>query len=201
MYDANGTATGAELLINTATSGNQNTPTITGLPNGGFVVAWTNQNASSGGDIKAQVFNSNGAKVGSEFLVNSASVYDQERASVTTLNNGDFVVTWNDFRSGNWEVRASIPHPTGSGATKLGSEFVVDTAFYNSRMVAPATGFANGNFVVSFEDTSGEIRAQVFSSTGTNIGSEFVVNTQTSGAGFPEHHGADQWRFRRHLVG
>jgi autotransporter passenger strand-loop-strand repeat protein len=180
IYSASGTPVGSEFLINSVTANNQNTPAITGLPNGGFVVAWTNQ-GSSAPDIKAQVYDASGAKVGSEFLVNSSNVYDQERASIATLGNGDFVVTWNDDRTGNWEVRGQVFHPTASGASKVGSEFTVDTAFYNSRMVAGVTGLANGNFVISFEDTSGEVRAQVFTAGGAKVGSEFQVNTQTSG--------------------
>ncbi len=186
VYNANGTPSGAELLINSVTTGNQNTPTITALANGGFVVAWTNQTASNGGDIKAQVYDATGTKVGGEFLANSASIYDQERASVSTLSNGDFVVTWNDFRSGNWEVRGQVFHPTASGASKVGAEFTVDTAYYNSRMTAGVTGLASGNFVVSYEDTNGEIKSQVFTATGTKVGTAFVVNTNTSGnQGFP----------------
>lgn len=181
IYGANGAPVGGEFLINSVTANNQNTPAITGLPNGGFVVAWTNQ-GSVAPDIKAQVYDANGAKVGSEFLVNSASAnFDQERASIATLSNGDFVVTWNDFRTGNWEVRGQVFHPGASGATKVGSEFTVDTAYYNNRMVAGVTGLANGNFVISFEDTSGEIRAQVFTVGGNKVGSEFQVNTQTGG--------------------
>lgn len=181
IYGANGAQVGGEFLINSVTANNQNTPAITGLPNGGFVVAWTNQ-GSVAPDIKAQVYDANGAKVGSEFLVNSASAnFDQERASIATLSNGDFVVTWNDFRTGNWEVRGQVFHPGASGATKVGSEFTVDTAYYNNRMVAGVTGLANGNFVISFEDTSGEVRAQVFTAGGNKVGSEFQVNTQTGG--------------------
>ncbi|OSJ28874.1 hypothetical protein BSZ19_29240 [Bradyrhizobium japonicum] len=181
IYGANGAPVGGEFLINSVTANNQNTPAITGLPNGGFVVAWINQ-GSVAPDIKAQVYDANGAKVGSEFLVNSTSAnFDQERASIATLSNGDFVVTWNDFRTGNWEVRGQVFHPGASGATKVGSEFTVDTAYYNSRMVAGVTGLANGNFVISFEDTSGEIRAQVFTAGGSKVGSEFQVNTQTGG--------------------
>jgi hypothetical protein len=160
VYNADGTPSGTEMSINTVTTGNQNTPTITALPNGGFVVAWTDQSAA-GGDIKAQVFDAAGVKVGAEFRANSASPYEQERASVSTLSNGDFVVTWNDFRTGNWEVRGQVFHPTASGATRVGSEFVVDNAFYNNRMTASVTGLSNGNFVVSYEDTSGEVRAQL----------------------------------------
>ncbi|MCP3368295.1 Ig-like domain-containing protein [Bradyrhizobium cajani] len=181
IYGANGAPVGGEFTINSVTANNQNTPAITGLPNGGFVVAWTNQGTVAP-DIKAQVYDANGAKVGSEFLVNSASAnFDQERASIATLSNGDFVVTWNDFRTGDWQVRGQVFHPTASGASKVGSEFTVDTAFYNSRVVAGVTGLANGNFVISFEDTSGEVRAQVFTAAGVKVGSEFQVNTQTSG--------------------
>ncbi len=180
IYGADGNKVGGEFLINSVTANNQNTPAITGLPNGGFVVAWTNQ-GSSAPDVKAQVYDASGAKVGSEFLVNSASPYDQERASIATLSNGDFVVTWNDFRTGDWELRGQVFHPTASGATKVGSEFTVDQAYYNSRMVAGVTGLADGNFVISFEDTSGEVRAQVFTAGGVKVGSEFQVNTQTSG--------------------
>ncbi|KQT03050.1 MULTISPECIES: AIDA repeat-containing protein [unclassified Bradyrhizobium] len=180
IYSASGTPVGGEISINAVTANNQNMPAITGLPNGGFVVAWTNQ-GSSAPDVKAQVYDANGVKVGSEFLVNSSNVYDQERTSIATLSNGDFVVTWNDFRTGNWEVRGQVFHPTASGATKVGSEFTVDQAYYNNRMVAGVTGLANGNFVISFEDTSGEVRAQVFTAAGTKVGSEFQVNTQTGG--------------------
>ncbi|MGX1321669.1 autotransporter passenger strand-loop-strand repeat protein [Bradyrhizobium sp. USDA 377] len=181
IYGANGAPVGGEFVINSVTANNQNTPAITGLPNGGFVVAWTNQ-GSSAADVKAQVYDANGAKVGSEFLVNSTNPsFDQERASIATLSNGDFVVTWNDFRTGNWEVRGQVFHPGAAGATKVGAEFTVDQAYYNSRMVAGVTGLANGNFVISFEDTSGEVRAQVFTAGGVKVGAEFQVNTQTSG--------------------
>lgn len=181
IYGANGAPVGGEVLINSVTANNQNTPAITGLPNGGFVVAWTNQ-GSSAADVKAQVYDASGAKVGGEFLVNSTNPsFDQERASIATLSNGDFVVTWNDFRTGDWQVRGQVFHPGTSGATKVGAEFTVDTAFYNNRMVAGVTGLAGGNFVISFEDTAGEIRAQVFTAGGVKVGAEFQVNTETSG--------------------
>lgn len=187
VYTANGTPSGSELTINSVTALNQNGPTITALSGGGFVAAWTSSASSGAPDIKAQVYNSVGLKVGSELLVNTTSInYDQERASISTLSNGDFVVTWNDFRTGNWEVRGQVFHPTGSGAAKVGSEFIVDTAFYNSRMTAGVTGLTNGNFIVSYEDTGGEIKSQLFSAGGIKIGTAFVVNTNTSGnQGFP----------------
>jgi autotransporter passenger strand-loop-strand repeat protein len=186
IFNANGTPSGAEFRVNTVTTGNQNTSTVTALATGGFVVAWTDQNANNAGEVKAQMFNAAGTKVGGEFLVNSANAFDQERASITALSNGDFVVSWNDFRTGDWAVRAQVFHPTASGATKVGGEVIVSNAFYNNRMTSPITALSNGNFAVSWEDTGGEVRTALYTATGTKIGSDFQVNTQTGGnQGFP----------------
>ena len=64
MFAADGTRVGTELLVNTATASSQDSPQITALANGGFVVTWqTTANGVGGatGDIsgdavKAQVF-------------------------------------------------------------------------------------------------------------------------------------------------
>ena len=68
---------GAEFLVNTATANFQFQPTITSLSSGGFVVSWMD-NSGQGGDasssgIKAQIFSASGARVGAEFLVNTAT--------------------------------------------------------------------------------------------------------------------------------
>ena len=94
---------GAELLVNTETLGLQSFPTVTGLVNGGFVVSWRDGKLPSGRDqdgpvdpgpirIKAQVFGSDGAKVGAELLIDSPTRYGAAPASVTGLTNGGFVV-------------------------------------------------------------------------------------------------------------
>ena len=64
-FAADGTRLGDEMLVNTATSGNQNGAQVKSLPNGGFVVTWDDASMgvsgangdSSAGAVKAQVFN------------------------------------------------------------------------------------------------------------------------------------------------
>ena len=76
MFDATGAKIGGEFLVNTTTADNQFCPTITGLTNGGFVVTWMTGAAwaaTATCSIKAQVFDAAGAKVGSEFLVNTTT--------------------------------------------------------------------------------------------------------------------------------
>ena len=77
LYSSSGVKVGAEFLVNTTTSSSQNLPAITGLTGGGFVATWTDS-SGLGGDptppsVKAQVFSAAGAKVGTEFLVNSTT--------------------------------------------------------------------------------------------------------------------------------
>src|SRR5688572_30483408 len=75
IFDASGVKAGAELLVNTTTTGAQNQPTVTTLSDGRFVVAWSDYSGygdtGSGPAVRAQIFNVNGTKSGSEFLVST----------------------------------------------------------------------------------------------------------------------------------
>jgi hypothetical protein len=66
-FASDGTPVGTEILVNTATAGNQDPEQITALPNGGFAVTWNDHSqgvGGAGGDasgsaVKAQVFGFN----------------------------------------------------------------------------------------------------------------------------------------------
>jgi Cadherin-like domain/Bacterial cadherin-like domain/RTX calcium-binding nonapeptide repeat (4 copies) len=112
-----GTKVGGEFLVNTSTLSNQSQPTITALPSGGFVVSWVDLSGqggdSSGFGIKAQIFDASGAKVGGEFLVNTATSDYQTEPTITGLPSGGFVVSWTD-RSGDassYAVKAQMYGP------------------------------------------------------------------------------------------
>jgi len=95
-YDALGNRVGGETRANVFTTGWQDNPAVSGLPGGAFVVVWTseNQDAAGGHGVYARVFQANGTPASSEFLVNTTTAGDQWVPAVTTLNSGDFVVTW-----------------------------------------------------------------------------------------------------------
>ncbi|RYE81530.1 MAG: tandem-95 repeat protein, partial [Myxococcales bacterium] len=99
VFDANGAKIGGEFLANTTTAEYQGNATVAGLPGGGFVVAWQDNSGYSQGnqtysDVRAQVFDAAGNKVGGEFVVNSQTLYDQYDPSISAVGNGQFVVTW-----------------------------------------------------------------------------------------------------------
>ena len=110
VFTANGATVGDEILVNTATANDQDSPQITALANGGFVITWVDDSQGVGGAmgdtsgtaIKAQIFTAAGAAVGGEILVNTATASDQGEwtPQITALANGDFVVTWNDLSQG-----------------------------------------------------------------------------------------------------
>jgi Ca2+-binding RTX toxin-like protein len=109
VFAADGSRVGSELLVNSATASVQAFPQITALSNGGFVVTWVDDSRGVGGAsgdasniaVKAQVFAADGARVGTELLVNTATAGGQSVPQITALPNGGFVVTWTDFSLGN----------------------------------------------------------------------------------------------------
>ena len=65
IFQSNGTPIGSQFLINTLTENHQVNPSISALPDGGFVVAWTDRSASvsdsAAGAVRGQVYFADGA--------------------------------------------------------------------------------------------------------------------------------------------
>src|SRR5262249_28780137 len=79
IYDSSGSPEGSEFLVNTITTNQQWQPCPEALPGGGFVVTWANNTGDSSlYAVKGQVFDGTGAKLGSEFLVNTTQFLYQD---------------------------------------------------------------------------------------------------------------------------
>ncbi|WP_457767705.1 calcium-binding protein [Cyanobium sp. ULC084] len=196
VFNANGNKAGAEFLVNTTTINNQYQPSTTALADGRFVITWTDFSASAsdtlGTAIRAQVFNANGSKAGTEFLVNTITADFQYEPSTTALADGRFVITWRDDSANATggdtlgpAVRAQVLNANGS---KAGTEFLVNTTTPNLQYEPSTTALADGRFIITWRDeseTGGDIsgsaiRAQVFNANGSKAGAEFLVNTTTT---------------------
>jgi len=143
IFTANGSKVENEILVNTTTQGNQWEPQITALPNNGFIITWTDENWGVGGQgldasllaVKAQVFASDGSKVGDEILVNTAALGNQHKPQITTLPDGKFAITWVDESqgiggaSGDFTGTAVKTQVFGIGSNGTAH---VDTAHYGS---------------------------------------------------------------------
>jgi len=97
-YAKDGSAIGKETRVNTTTIDSQYDPSVTALADGGWLVSWTSDNQDgSGKGIYQQRYSSDGAAIGSETLVNSTTNNDQSSSSVTALNDGGWLVSWQSY--------------------------------------------------------------------------------------------------------
>lgn len=188
IFGADGAKAGSEFLVNTQTAGGQDSPSITSLSSGRFVVSWWDASGTLGdnseGSIKAQLFDTEGNKIGSEFLVNTQTNRAQYWPDVTDLTNGGYAITWQDNGEGH-SIKAQIFD--GDGA-KVGGELIVNTQLARDSAFPTITGLAAGRFLVAWADRSSEgstdwsIKAQVFNADGAKIDDELFVNTQAIGS-------------------
>ncbi|MBB4041073.1 Ca2+-binding RTX toxin-like protein [Microvirga flocculans] len=198
VFNIDGSKSGDEFLVNTSTTEYQTEATITALPGGRFVIAWSDY-SQSGGDtsdyaVRAQIFDGDGSRIGNEFLVNTTTLYDQREPTITALADGRFVVAWSDY-SGSGDdtlgsaVRAQVFNADGS---KVGGEFLVNTTTSSYQRDPAITALPDGRFVVAWADSSQlggdpdgySVRAQVFNADGSKVGGEFLVNTATASIQF-----------------
>jgi Ca2+-binding RTX toxin-like protein len=193
VFHVDGARVGPELLVNTTTSYGQHLPTIASLSDSRFVVVWMDHSASGGdvahGAVRAQIFNSGGAKIGPEILINATAPTDwQSSPTITPLAGDRFVVSWTDKTDSDamtgYEVRAQIVNADG---TLAGTKFVVNTNTDADQCKQTITALTDGRFVVAWEDYGNgltnltDIRAQVFNDDGTKSGAEFLVNSSRIG--------------------
>ena len=186
-YNADGTMRGEEFLVNTTTVDDQRDPSVAGLSNGGFVVTWmdfseTGDDTSSGigfratGAIRGQAYNADGTARGDEFLVNTTTENAQRVPSVTSLSDGGFVATWEDFsETGNDRFLGAIrAQAYNADGTTRGEEFLVNTTTVDAQRDPSVAGLSDDRLVVTWEDFSrvGEdasgsaVRGQIFSLDG-----------------------------------
>ena len=183
IVDHNGSTIGSEFVVNTTTKTNQHAPQTSALANGNFVVTW--EDDAHSGDVRAQIFNPSGHKVGAEFVVNTTTTGAQDTPSITALANGGFVVTWHDKTSTSGDIKAQI---FGAGGSKAGSEFVVNTTTKSTQTTPSITALADGGFVVTWVDSShvagdksgSAVSGQIFAADGSKTGGEFLVNAITN---------------------
>lgn len=188
---------GKEILVNSATEGDQYGVKITTLANGNFVVTWNDHSKGVGGAsgdfsgwaVKAQVFTADGRRIGQEIPVNTATQGDQFGPQITPLPNAGFVITWNDakngMRSGDYEVRAQVFAADG---TPVGAEIHANTEMRLNQWNPQVAALPNSSFVITWQDNSSvwpvgrlDVKAQLFAANGTKMGDEIFVNTFIDG--------------------
>jgi len=190
----------SEFLVNQFTPYNQRSPAIAALSTGGFVIVWVSEQQTRAApqsldanfvyptdgrpsvDVLARIFDSHGAAVGNEFLVNT-NLNPCASPAVAAGPDGDFLVAWAekslDLSSNSWDVYARTFSKDGAG----GNVRLVNTYTYGDQF-APQVASLGGTFLVVWtslgQDGSWEgVYGQFLKQDGSPSGAEFRVNTTT----------------------
>jgi hypothetical protein len=195
---------GVEFQVNTYTSCNQDTVAAAGLADGNFVVVWESgseayQQDGSFEGVFGQRFGAGGAPIGTEFKVNTYTNDYQSSPSVAARPEGGFVVVWQSYEQDSDGYGIFGQRYNANGAP-VGTEFAVSTHTSSYQYRADVAAAANG-FVVVWESYAqdgeyGGIFGQRFNSAGARAGTEFRINTYTTGVQrFPRVGAAPDGRF------
>jgi hypothetical protein len=165
-FDVEGNEVGTEFQINPHTTHAQNSPVITSLTDGGYVIVWNSvytfplaSSSEYGYDssIMGQLYDSNGNVVDDEFSINTNLTYPQSKSSVTHLSDGGFVVTWdaprwdadnNSEDIGYYDVYGQRFDADGD---KVDSEFRIHMNSEVSQHAPVAANLSDGGYVVVWE--------------------------------------------------
>ncbi len=202
IYDVAGNPAGPfndEFLVNSDPVGNQTSPAIAALDDGGFVIAWTTPDVDDTG-IKARLFSANGTPVdnavngnSNDFIVNNLTTADpQTEVSVTATNDG-FLVTWYSEEDdggpgGPGAVRGRAfdfgGEPVDFGGAILDNDYIINSTTENAQFEPSATRLADGRILVTWTsyDNTGDgdptsIRGRILEPDGSLADDDFVINS------------------------
>ncbi|MEE3098267.1 MAG: hypothetical protein VX463_00725, partial [Pseudomonadota bacterium] len=183
-YDAAGTRIVSDVIVPTENGSTQTQPTVTALSNGGWVVGWATNNATSGdGDsyaVVTQVYNAAGAAVGGETVINTQTVGNQSQPEIAALDNGRFVVVWTNHDAANGDGSGSSIAGrlvAANGVPEGASEFRFNQNALGTQDYPSVAGYADGSFVVAWasadiDDDNYGVSARRFDASGTPMGDE-----------------------------
>jgi len=195
-----------DAMVSTYTKSFQIHPAIATLTNGDVVVVWSSYdqvNATSMMDVYGQILSTNGSHIGTNFLINQFTPYNQRSPEIAALKNGGFVVTWvseQEQKAGvtnavdtnvdlliypSVDIYARLYTVSGTKAVPTTGEFLVDNGNFpcSSPDVAVA---ADGSYMITWcakntGDSSASWDIYERSFTNSSGGQVNLVNSYTYG--------------------
>jgi large repetitive protein len=199
VIQANTTTTGEQSPITpTALGLGQERPNraIAMAADGSFAVTWSGQGddpaKTSEWGAYVRFFNADGTPASAEILVNTQIDKNQIATTIALTAAGNYLVSWSDNSINQTDASAYGVYiqEFDKNGNRVGGEVQANTHESSSQFNSSIATSANGNFVVTWVtnqqpvvtgqptlDPQNGIRAQIFSSNKTPIGSEFLVNS------------------------
>jgi len=186
QLDAAGIPTGTEFDVNTTTAGSQDTAAVAVGPGGAFMVVWESQGQDGSSDaIVARRFSSSTSPMGGEIQINTHTLSGQDDPDIAVDSSGEYVIVWESAgQDGN--NGGVFGRRVASSGSPIGGEFAVNTQTLGAQVDAAVGRADAGQFVVIWtsidqDGDGGGVFGQRFSATASPQGTEFQINSFTTG--------------------
>lgn len=177
---------------NANSTGTQSDPDVIGLTNGNMLVVWTDTNdtvaSGAGNDVVGVIYDATLTTIlfGPFQLNVGRNVDDENDASIAALNDGGFVVVYEDTDTNGTSIAYDRYDADGTrNATDSFGVIISDPGTQIVRDPQVAVNLATNEFFVSYEYVDGadsSIRGKLVEPNGT-IGSEQILRTDDNAAG------------------
>ncbi|WP_198411898.1 cadherin domain-containing protein, partial [Microvirga flavescens] len=162
--------------VHTSYAGDQRTPSVTALADGGWVVTWKDDRT-----ITQKVYNADGSVRAENFVTAFASTEYPQAPNVTTLSDGGWIVTWQrQLADGSYDI---YQQAYNANASKRGEQTLVNTTLSGDQLDPNVTSLSDGGWIVTWgsKDASdnASIFQQIFNADGSKQGDEILVNTSS----------------------
>ncbi len=177
QFDQNSNPVGVEFPVNTFADGYQIYSEVIALSDGGYLIAWsssTSEFETSG--IFGQRYDASGVASGGEFAITTDPFAANNSLSITSLNDGGFVVTWD----GDGDIHAQRFDITGAVS---GDSFTFNSQSIDNYIEPAVTALSDGGYVVVWlsvlsDSPDAAVMGQRFDANGQPVGEEFQVNSE-----------------------
>ena len=184
----------------------QDYPSVAALSDGRFVIGYNYFPTIGTPMVRAKICKSNSLPKSAEFIANETTVDRQERASLTGLANGRFVIVYTDGSLSPDDpegpaVRGRIVSNDG----QAGAEFLIPTNIEAAQFEAQVVVLTNGNFRRRLDDLFLAERAPLTfghrsSRPTARIGGEILVEAGLRGRAGPAHRRLASGRWIHHCL-
>ena len=187
ILDPAGERVGNEFQVNTYEGVQERNAFVETLSEDKFVVIWhsTGRTSEVNEDIRGQILDRQGNKIGDEFTLNSTTVNSQNFPAITKSDEGGFFASWTSMEQDS-SGGAVIARKFDSSGNAVTDEVIVNSYTSGNQTNPEIVKLADGNVVLSWmsygQDGSGYgLYSQILDQSLSKIEGEFLVNSETSG--------------------
>ena len=163
-YDANGNKIGNNFIVHESTGPYTQyyfpfrSPDVAMNDDGSFIIVWAYYfyETEYTYDFYGQLYDNAGNQQGDEFKINDLTTNNElmycggcSDISVSALGNGEFVVTWPDYRNGNNDIYAQRYNSDG---TPAGNNYRVNQDGGEADQISPDVVYTNNNIYYVWQD-------------------------------------------------